>query len=158
MAPVHAYDVALQEALPRGIAAVRTRVPASRIVAVFRTCLDRVYAARRTHSLPLDGQNIFVYRDVHEAPGLVDVDFGVGVAGPFPEANGVVYSLTPGGTAAMTTHLGEYADLGHAHAALVAWCRSHGLASAGTRWEVYGHWQEGVVPRTDVYHLVTPHP
>lgn len=31
---------------------------------------------------------------------------------------------------------------------------AHAVAIAGPRWEVYGHWREGTVPRTDVYYLV----
>ena len=56
----NAFDVTLQQAAPRGIAAVRARVPASRAGAHFRTHLDQVYAAGRTGAMQLDGQNVFV--------------------------------------------------------------------------------------------------
>lgn len=150
------YDVTLQQATPRGIAAVQARVPASRVAATFRTYLDQVYAAGRAGTLQLDGQNIFVYRDVEGTPGYLDVQFGVGVAAPFAGVGNVVYSVTPSGGVATTTHLGDYSALGDAHAAVIAWCRSHDLQLAGPRWEVYGHWRKGAVPRTDIYYLVTP--
>lgn len=65
-------DVTLQQASPRGLATVRARIPASGIVAYFRAYLDQVYAAGRTGTPQLDGQNIFVYRDVQGAPDQLD--------------------------------------------------------------------------------------
>lgn len=150
------YDVTLQQASPRGIAAIHARVLASRVAAHFRTYLDQVYAAGRGSTLRLDGQNIFVYRDVEGTPDHLDVEFGVGVSAPFAAAGSVVYGVTPSGRVATTTHWGDYSALGDAHAAVVAWCRNHDLSLAGPRWEVYGHWREGAVPRTDIYYLVAP--
>jgi hypothetical protein len=148
------YEVTLQQASPRGIAAVRARVPASQVATHFGTYLDQVYAAGRAGAVQLDGQNIFVYRDVEGRPGHLDVEFSVGVTAPFATAGSVVYSMTPSGGVATTTHLGDYGALGDAHAAVVAWCRSHDLRLAGPRWEVYGHWREGAIPRTDIYYLL----
>jgi hypothetical protein len=156
MPPSNAYDVTLEHAAPRGVATVRARIPAAQVGAHFRTYLDQVYAAGRGGSLQLDGQNIFVYRDVDGTPDQLDVEFGVGSAAPFAAAGNVVYSVTPSGKVATTTHWGDYRALGNAHAALVAWCRTHDLPLAGPRWEIYGHWREGVTPRTDIYYLVAP--
>lgn len=150
------YEVALQQASPRSIAAVRARVPAASVGTHFRTYLDQVYAAGRAGTITLDGQNIFVYRDVAGAPGQLDVEFGVGVTAPFSVAGNVVHCLTPSGSVATTTHWGNYGALGDAHAAVIAWCRSHDVPLAGARWEVYGHWRDGTIPRTDIYYLVAP--
>jgi hypothetical protein len=149
-------DVTLQQASPRGIAAVRARVPASRVAAQFRSYLDQVYAARGSGIPLLDGQNVFVYRDVDGKPGELEVEFGVGVAAPFADVGSVVYVTTPTGSVATTTHWGDYTALGDAHAGVIAWCRSHDVPLAGPRWEVYGHWREGATPRTDIYYLVAP--
>jgi effector-binding domain-containing protein len=62
----------------------------------------------------------------------------------------------PAGEVATTTHVGAYAGLGAAHDAVLAWCRANSRTPAGPRWEVYGHWVEGEVPRTDVYYLLRP--
>ncbi|MDB4890761.1 MAG: transcription activator effector binding protein [Gemmatimonadetes bacterium] len=150
----NAYDVTLEQASPRGMATVRARIPAAQVGARFRTYLDQVYAAGRAGTLQLDGQNIFVYRDVDGAPDQLDVEFGVGSAAPFVAVGNVVSGVTPSGEVVTTTHYGDYGALGNAHAALVAWCRAHDLPLAGPRWEVYGHWREGAVPRTDIYYLV----
>jgi hypothetical protein len=152
----NAYDVTVEQASPRGMATVRARIPAAQVGARFRTYLDQVYAAGRAGTLQLDGQNIFVYRDVDGAPDQLDVEFGVGSAAPFRAVGNVVSGVTPSGEVATTTHWGDYGALGNAHAALVGWCRTHDLPLAGPRWEVYGHWREGVIPRTDIYYLVAP--
>ena len=151
------YDVSLQVMPPRAIAAVRARVPASSVASVFRDYLDQVYAAGRAGSVQLDGQNIFVYRDVTNHPGVVDVEFGVGVTAPFAGMGNVEYCMAPDGQVATTTHVGDYTMLGAAHSALLTWCRSHDVRLAGPRWEVYGHWSPGgAPPRTDIHYLRGP--
>ena len=151
-----AYDISLGQASPRGIAAVRAHLPASQVGAQFRTYLDQVYLAARNGQVQLDGQNIFIYRDVGEKSDHLDVEFGVGVAAPFATAGNVAYCMTPSGAVATTTHLGDYRALRDAHAAVVDWCRANNVRLAGPRWEVYGHWRDGETPRTDIYYLVAP--
>jgi effector-binding domain-containing protein len=149
------HSVSIQTAAPRGIAAVRARLPRSRVPVAFGAYLDQVYAAARAGAVTLDGQNVFVYRDVGGAEGDLEVDFGVGVTGPFPPAGAVRFTELPTGEAATTTHWGDYARLGEAHAAVIAWCRAHGHSLAGPRWEVYGHWRPEAGPaRTDVHYLL----
>jgi effector-binding domain-containing protein len=148
------YDVSQQIAAPRTIAAVRARVPASRVSSVFRQYLDQVYAAGKSGAVPLDGQNVFVYRDVAGAPNEVDVEFGVGVTSTFVNAGNVECIALPLGAVATTTHRGDYGALGAAHSAIVEWCRANGRHRAGPRWEVYGHWSADKVPRTDVFYLL----
>ena len=86
-------------------------------------------------------------------PGLLDVEFGVGVVAPFADVGNVTHSRTPGGRVATTAHVGDYA-LGAAHEAVVAWCRSHDLRLAGPSWEVYGHMSADTPPRTDIFYLL----
>jgi hypothetical protein len=86
----------------------------------------------------LDGQNIFIYRECLD--DVLTVDLCVGVVAPFASVGAVHQLETPGGVAAMTTHLGDYARLGEANAAILAWCRTHERAPAGPSREVYGHW------------------
>jgi hypothetical protein len=152
---VSEYPVSLQVAAPRAIAAVRARLPVARVPAVFANYLNQVYAAAKEGAVKLDGQNIFVYRDV-EQPGEADVEFGVGVTAPFSPSGPVQYSPLPIGEVATTTHWRDY-TLGGAHEAVIAWCRSHDRAITGTRWEVYGHWSDDPAKvRTDVYYLLKP--
>jgi hypothetical protein len=152
MAEDRSQAVSLQSAPARGMAAVHARLPAARIPTTFGTYLDQVYAAARAGAVTVDGQNIFLYRDAGD--GELEVDFGVGVAGPFPAAGAVRYTELPTGRVATATHLGDYGGLGRTHSAVIEWCRANGHALAGPRWEVYGHMSPGTEPRTDVYWLV----
>ena len=131
-------------------------MPASRVAAEFKRYLDQVYAAAKTGAVQLDGQNIFLYRPVADSRSEFEVEFGVGVKAPFAPVGNVQMSALPSGNAATTVHWGDYRELGKAHDAIREWCRANGTALAGPSWEIYGHWQEGVTPRTDVYYLVAP--
>jgi hypothetical protein len=153
MAVDQAPAVSVQTAPARGMAAVHARLAAARIPAAFGTYLDQVYAAARAGAVTVDGQNIFLYRD--GGNGELEVDFGVGVAAPFPATGAVRYTELPTGRVATATHLGDYDQLGRTHSAVIDWCRANGHALAGPRWEVYGHMGPGVEPRTDVYWLLS---
>ena len=155
MQPSTSYPVSLQRATPRTIAAVRARLVAERIPLEFSRYLDQVYAARAS-GMQLDGQNIFVYRDAPDRPGHLDIDFGVGITAPIVPVGNVRAVELPFGEVATTTHSGAYTGLGAAHEAVLAWCRAHSRAPVGPRWEVYGHWTDGELPRTDIYYLLRP--
>ena len=101
-------SVSLQQAPLRGIAAVRARLPISRVPASFTTYLNQVYTAARNGAIPLDGQNIFVYRGGASGEDA-DVDFGVGVRSPFEPHGAVTYCELPTGDVAVATHWGDYA-------------------------------------------------
>jgi hypothetical protein len=149
--------ISVQVAAPRAIAAVRARLPIGRIRSVFAGYLNQVYAAARDGAMQLDGQNIFVYRNVPGADDEVDVEFGVGVTARFSASGSVSCSELPVGEVAAGTHWGDYARLGAMHSAVIAWCRAHDRKRAGPRWEVYGHWDaDPARQRTDVYYLLEP--
>ncbi len=149
----HEYAVTVQLARPCSIAAVRVRLPIRDVPRRFADYLNQVYAASRAGAIELDGQNIFVYSG--DAHGEADVEFGVGARRSFDRIGAVVHSTTPSGEVATTTHWGDYADLGAAHDAVVAWCRSQGRSIVGPRWEVYGHWSDNpATRRTDIFYLL----
>lgn len=155
MSPDPDHPVRLESAAPRAIASVVARLPVADVPARFGAYLDQVYAAARGGAVALDGQNVFVYRGGGGADGVAEVEFGVGVTAPFAPVGPVRAVPLPVGPVAATTHWGDYAGLGAAHASVVAWCRAHGHALTGTRWEVYGHWSDDpAARRTDVYHLL----
>jgi effector-binding domain-containing protein len=147
--------VSVRNAEPRGIAAVRARVPFGGVPAVFAQYLNQVYAAGKDGALPLDGQNIFVYRAC--GGGELDVEFGVGAKASFQATGPVAYSELPTGEVATATHWGDYSRISEAHRAVADWCRENGRELTGTSWEVYGHWVPDVTKlRTDVFYLLAP--
>jgi effector-binding domain-containing protein len=149
------YQVREVSVAARPVAGVRAQVPRGRVAQEFGRHLDQVYAAARTGALKLDGQNIFIYRAA-TADELM-VDFCVGTSGPFDPIGAVLPLETPAGVAAMVTHHGEYARLGEANAAILAWCQTNNRKRAGPSWEVYGHWHADPAElRTEVYYLLQP--
>lgn len=147
------YEVREAIVAARPVAGVRAQVPRGRVAQEFGRYLDHVYAAGREGVVALDGQNIFIYRQA--TAEQLTVDFCVGVTAPFAAVGQVLPLETPRGVAAMTTHHGDYAGLGQANAAILAWCRAHDRALAGPSWEVYGHWHADPKQlRTDVYYLL----
>jgi hypothetical protein len=151
------YTVSQQIASPRTIAAVHARVPVGAVPGMFRRYLDQVYAAGRAGAVRLDGQNVFVYRSAPDRPRELDVAFGVGVTAPFAAVGAVEPTPLPVGEVATTIHWGNYARLGAAHDAVIAWCDAHGCRRAGPSWEIYGHWTEDETRlRTDVFYLLEP--
>ena len=135
---------------PRPFAAVRARMPVVDVPRRFREFLDQVYARRA--ELPLDGQNIFLYRPT-ESPDVVDVEFGVGITKPFAQSGSVAPAELPRCEAATATLMGDYGGIRQAHQAVIDWCKANGRRRTGTRWEVYGHWTDDPSKlRTDVFH------
>lgn len=150
------YEVHEVEVVARRVAGVRARVPRGQVAQHFGPALDQVYAAGRSGAVMLDGQNIFIYRSATR--DMLEVEFCVGVTSPFEAVGAVLPLETPAGAAAMTRHIGDYAGLIAANAAIVAWCESHGRRRLGPSWEVYGHWHDDPARRwTDVYYLLAPH-
>jgi effector-binding domain-containing protein len=97
------------------------------------TLLDDVWAFLRDGGATKGGHNVMVYLD-----GTPRVEVGVQVTEPF-EGNGrVICSTLPAGPCASTVHRGPYDELDEAHAAVKAWCGSHGHRLTGVRWEIYG--------------------
>jgi hypothetical protein len=148
-----AYEVHEVVVAARPVAGVHALVPRGRVAQEFVRHLDQIYAAARAGAVQLDGQNVFIYRAA-TADDLT-VDFCVGVKAPFAAVGAVEPLETPQGVAAMTTHHGDYARIGEANAAILAWCRANDRLRSGPSWEVYGHWTEDPAQlRTDIYYLL----
>ena len=147
------YSISVQRVASRPLAVVREIMAIREVPSRFRPLLDQVYAAKKNGAITLDGQNVFVYHA--GASGIAEVEFGVGTATPFAAIGRVQYSETPAGDVATTVHWGDYAALGAAHEAVVAWCRVEHHTLAGISWEVYGHWDDDPSKRrVDIYQLL----
>ena len=88
-----------------------------------------------------------------------DVEAGFPVHG-VPVAEGRVEAAKlPGGRMAKTLHVGAYADVGQAYAAVQDWLVGHGYAAEGDPWECYLDGPEVPRPRTEIFfpcHQVKP--
>ncbi|HEV3331902.1 MAG TPA: hypothetical protein VG096_13015 [Bryobacteraceae bacterium] len=146
-------EVAVVQAHPRPLAAVRVTTVLSKWPSQFSKALDKVYAAVRAGKVQQSGQNVMVYYPRED--GLVDIVCGIEVATKFDGWGEVLYCETPGGLAATTAHIGAYQELGVSHRAIVEWSHTNGHHLTGTCWEIYGDWNEDPAKlRTDLFHLL----
>lgn len=96
-------------------------------------------------------QNVMLYKDDRPA-----VEVGVLAPRAFTPEGRVIASQLPAGSAVTAVHHGDYASLGDTHDAVIAYAEAHGLARAGPRWEIYGHWRENSSElETEIYWLLT---
>ena len=134
------YEIVVETATARPMAAVRRRVQAGGVAAAWKPALDQVWAFLRQHEgLRTDGHNVFVYHDPARPGDPLDVDFGVEVSGPFEGEGDVAFTYTPAGETVSTLHVGSYEGLADAHRAIDAWRAAHGRAFGDASWEAYGH-------------------
>ena len=115
---------------------------------VWRRLLDEVWGAVRSHESVAPGRNVMLYKD-----DVPNVEVGVEVEAPFAPIGRVVCSQLPEGRVVTTTHRGSW-DVGPAHAAVIDACNRRGLERTGSRWEIYGHWNEPGDEEVEIYHLV----
>jgi effector-binding domain-containing protein len=148
------YEVHVEQASPRVLAAVSTVTTLDRLSVEIPRLLDQVWPLLREQGARTE-HNVVIYHP-GEA-GEFTIDAGVEVLSGFTESDPVLRVETPAGEVAVTAHFGEYSALGGAYAALDQWCAASGRHSAGVNWEVYGDWDENPARlRTDVYTLLVP--
>ena len=137
------YQVVTKTVSAQTIAAVRRRVRIGEVARAWKPALDLVWEfLRQYEGLRTDGHNCFLYHHPAQGEAAIVVDFGVQVTRPFPDADEVVCTETPTGEVAMTTHIGSYAKLAAAHAAINSWRAATGRAFGASSWEIYGDWTD----------------
>jgi len=144
------YDIRIEQAEPRRLAAVRREAKLSELSRVIPASLGDVWAYIKKHNVPHHGLNVAVYLDCK-----FTLELGVLVDADVADDGNVHPAFTPGGTVAATTHFGPYRLLGGAHEAIKKWCLANGREFAGPSWELYGHWDADESKlRTDVYYVI----
>jgi effector-binding domain-containing protein len=114
---------------------------------VWGQLLGEVWACLRAAGIHRGARNIMLYRD-----DVPNVEVGVLLTQPCPLTGRVIKSALPAGTAVMTTHRGQFGDVGKAHDAVTDWCAARGHQTTGVRWEIYGpHNDDPTQQWTEVY-------
>ena len=151
------YHVVTKSVSAQSLAAVRRRVRIAEVGRTWKPALDLVWEFLRHHEgLRTDGHNCFLYH--HPAPGEAEmvVDFGVQVIRPFEDAGEVIYTETPAGEVAVTTHIGSYGKLAAAHEAINSWRAVTGRTFGACSWEIYGDWTDNEAElETQVVYLLS---
>jgi effector-binding domain-containing protein len=148
------YQVELSHSDLTHTAVIRSRVKPRELAQFVPAACGEVWSFIRSARLPRPGRHVALSLD---DKGSVEV--GAEVSEPFVGNDRVLCSQLPTGRVATTIHLGPYALLSNAHAAIREWCAGHGHQLLNISWEIYGHWQENwnTNPsniRTDVYYLL----
>src|SRR5271165_3772661 len=134
------YEVAVETAQAKVVAAVRVKLPVSDIGQAWKPALDQVWAFLKTNGGLHPGHNLFLYHHPERRNEPMNIDFGVQVARRFEPEGSVQCIETPAGEVARTLHIGPYDWLGDAHKAIHAWCAAHNRKIAHASWEIYGDW------------------
>jgi effector-binding domain-containing protein len=148
------YEVHVEQASPRVLAAVRAVTTPQRLSTDIIRLLDQVWPLLREQGART-GHNVVIYHP--GGGGEFAIEAGVEVFGDFEERGAVQRVTTPAGEAAVVAHYGDYSAMGGAYAALDQWCAANGRRLAGVNWEVYGDWDDDPAKRrTDVHKLLSP--
>ena len=128
------YDIRSIELDSVHTAVVRGRVPMDDISTWLPAAYDEVFGLLGRRGIIPAGPPFARY-DLHG--GTFEIEAGAPVASWVVAEGRVQPSSLPGGTAAVTTHIGPYDQLGDAVTALTAWIDAHAGEPAGAHWEVY---------------------
>jgi effector-binding domain-containing protein len=114
-----------------------------------------VYTFLKAARIKPSGHNVCLYRNVSD--GDVELEAGVQVPAAFESAGPIACSSTPAGRAARALHVGDYAKLGAAWDAVIAWCKERGLFRPGeVGWELYGDWSDDPAKLTTEVFILVP--
>ena len=154
-----AYDIHTVEIESQHAAVVSETCSMDGVGAFLGRAFDQVLGVLARAAVPVDGKPFARYdmveggfrRDGEAAPvGLLRVEAGF----PCPadlDLDGDVHTITlPGGTAAVTTHVGAYSDVAAAYQAIEQWFATSGHRPTGAPWETYLDGPEVPQPRTTV--------
>src|SRR3954469_10750224 len=97
------YEVRLERAEPRVMAAISSSTPRSELGATIIRSLDAIWPEIRGQGVQF-GHNVVVYRGGDG--GSLTVDVGVEVLSEFTERGQVLLTVTPAGEVATTAHFG----------------------------------------------------
>ena len=153
------YDIHTVEIESQHAAVVSETCSVQEVGPFLGRAFEQVLSALAHEAVAVDGKPFARYdmvesearRDGEAAPvGLFRVEAGF----PCPanlDLDGDVHTITlPGGTAAVTTHVGAYSDVAAAYQAIEQWFAASGHRPTGAPWETYLDGPEVPQPRTTV--------
>lgn len=142
-----AYDIHTVEIESQHAAVVTATCTVEEVGAFLGRAFEQVLSALAREAVAVDGMPFARY-------DMADGGFRVEAGFPCPanlDLDGEVHTITlPGGTAAVTTHVGAYSDVAAAYQAIEQWFATSGHRPTGAPWETYLDGPEVPQPRTTV--------
>lgn len=139
------YEVRIEERPQQPAAVLRAHVRESELAPFLSKAFGAVGAAMAAQQVVPTGPPFGVYRI---EDGEFDVAAGFPASGTVHQQDSVEPITLPGGTVAVTTHVGAYNTIGDAYQALMSWVADQGYVAAGDPWESYLDGPEVPNPRT----------
>ncbi|MFM8772288.1 MAG: GyrI-like domain-containing protein [Actinomycetota bacterium] len=143
------YDIHTVEIEPQHAAVVSgtCSIEEEEVGAFLGRAFEQAFGALAREAIPVDDKPFARYEMVY---GGFRIEAGLPCP-PDLDLDGDVHTITlPGGTAAVTTHVGAYSDLAAAYAAIEQWFATSGHRPTGAPWETYLDGPEDPIPRTTV--------
>jgi effector-binding domain-containing protein len=129
------YEIEVKELRPRSTIVIRGTGSPSKLPALFPEFLGELFGYLGGIGVEPAGGPFGRYFEFRE--DSIDFEVGVPVPAPLAGRGRIEPSELPGGSVAVTWHIGPYERLHEAYAAVESWMREHGRESAGPMWEVY---------------------
>ncbi|MGZ4437878.1 MAG: GyrI-like domain-containing protein [Nocardioides sp.] len=143
------YDVEMADLQEQPAAVIRAHVTHDGIPGFLGPAFGEVMAAVADQRLHPSGAPFARYRPTPDEGWDIEAGFPVSEA-VAPEGR-VEPAQLPGGTVALTMHVGDYAALGAAYGAVQDWLTVNGLVPDGEPWECYLDGPDVPQPRTQVF-------
>jgi effector-binding domain-containing protein len=141
------YDIHTVEIESQHAAVVSETCSMEEVGPFLGRAFEQVLSTLARSAIAVDGKPFARY-------DMVEGGFAVEAGFPCPsdlDLDGDVHTITlPGGTAAVTTHVGAYSDVAAAYAAIEQWFATSGHRPTGAPWETYLDGPEVPQPRTTV--------
>lgn len=141
------YDIHIVEIESQHAAVTSQTCTVEEVGPFLGRAFEQVLGALAREAVAVDGKPFARY-------DMIDGGFAVEAGFPCPadlDLAGDVHTITlPGGTAAVTTHVGAYSDVAAAYTAIEEWFAVSGHRPTGAPWETYLDGPEVPQPRTTV--------
>lgn len=132
------YEFETKQVEPQPIVAIRATTTPSELGGQFATWLPAVKRFVEERGLRVAGPSVARYHDFREDFADVEAGYTVEDPGKPVESDGAIsLSELPGGTVAVTWHVGPYGTISKAFDALHEWIHEQGKEEGSGPWEIY---------------------
>ena len=129
------YSIIERTLSPQPVLVARRRVKRVEIAKALGELLGAVFLHAQRAGATITGQPFTRY--LEWGPAMFSIESGLPIASRIEGEGDILADTLPGGSAAVTTHLGPYEQLFDAHAAVQLWLEESSRRAAGAPWEVY---------------------
>jgi effector-binding domain-containing protein len=130
-----AYEIEVKDLEPRPTVVIRATAPRSKLPQMFPELLGELFGYVGEVGVQPSGGPFARFFGAREES--IDFEIGVPVAGTVAGRGRIASGELPGGSVAVTWHIGPYDGLADAYEAIEGWMRETGRESAGPMWEIY---------------------